>query len=49
VLAGTLLGASIAMALVPASESEMRDRIRAKARSNSLPPEAESGFLQPKT
>jgi gas vesicle protein len=30
-LAGALIGASVAIVLVPASPSDMRDRLRAKA------------------
>jgi len=34
-VAGAVLGASVAIALVPSSPTEMRDRLRAKARESS--------------
>jgi gas vesicle protein len=36
-LVGAFVGASLAMVLVPAPESEMRDRIRDMARTGSSP------------
>jgi gas vesicle protein len=36
-LTGALVGASLAMVLVPASGEDMRDRLRAKARENNAP------------